>query len=136
MIMDRSITFESSDVYGGMGICTGLLRFSPREASLHFEWQLKDGFAGILKSDLKTRTVQIDDILSATYKSGLLGGKITLRSHSLTTFDGIPGADGIVLALKLPRRDRKDAKHLVSEIDLLLSERALSTAAGATDLPC
>jgi hypothetical protein len=133
--VDYSVSFESADVLGGMGVCHGGLRLSPRAATLVVEWQVKDGLLGVVKSGVKSRTLQIGEITGAAYKAGVIGGKVTLRAHSMSSVADIPGAEGNTLTLSIPRRHRTAAKALVGELEVLLSERALGDAASGTGLP-
>ena len=110
-----------SDVVGGVLRAAGLVRYA--EGRLVLELRTTDH--RMQASAVRTHAVDLADLRAVEYRRGMLAGRIVLRAGRLGALDGIPGVEGDVLPLTVPRSERDAAATLVSRVQLDLSERRL-----------
>ena len=120
-----SIPFSLPDAYGGMAEADGILRLN--EDSLLFEFQVKDAFFGVVKSDVKSIILNVADIAAIDYKRSIFRGLIYLRSHSVNTVSEIPGHKGGEVRMSIKRKYCDDAEELISSLRLAISEAKLKS---------
>ena len=107
------VPFNLDDLYAGLGECRGLLK---REGDqLHFEIQIQDSIAGILKSDVREIRVPIDEVASLELTEGWLGinwlgVKLVLQTSSVERLSEMPGASQGRVQLKIARKDIENAQ--------------------------
>ncbi|MDR8392210.1 hypothetical protein NC796_13730 [Aliifodinibius sp. S!AR15-10] len=119
----KAVQFEISNVNHGLQTASGLLKLVGEQLVLEF--QLKDAFFEVFKSDVEEITIPLRELQSVELKKGWFSSKIILEARSLRVFDEIPGTEGGECKLKIKRKDRKDAENLVSKIRLTMSEMKL-----------
>lgn len=98
-----------------------------RDGNIVLEYQTQDGFVGVFKSVLITRTIPLAEIESFDFSSSWFGwfSKLTLRTRSMQTMTEIAGADQNRMVLWLVRSERKHAQDLSYHVRMALSERTL-----------
>ena len=119
----RDIPFKGPRAYKGYAKTEGMAHFGNN--SLVLEFQTKDKFLGIIKSGLKTLSIDYGELTRISARRGLSSVKLTLISGSLRTFSSVPGVKGSVLVLKIPRRCRDDIELLASEVNLRITENEI-----------
>lgn len=98
----------------GAARAAGLLR---REGqSLLFEFELKDGLLGVLRSQVREVRISLADIESIAWQSGWLADEIKLQTRTLRASQGLPGHDCGTVRLSISKQDRKLAQQLVVAI--------------------
>ncbi len=120
----KAVQFEIPNVNHGFQVASGLLKLEGEHLILEF--QVKDAFFEVIKSDVEEVAIPLRDLQSVEYKKGWFSAKIILEASSLRALDGLPGADQGECKLKIKRKERKEAEKLVSKIRLVMSEMKLS----------
>lgn len=118
-----TVSFHISEAYGGFADCRGVARASAE--GLHLEFQTKDGFLGILKSDVRSVVLFWEDIADLAFRSGWFRARLEVVARSLKVLGDVPGAEGCRLHLGLHRRDRAAGRELASFATLRICERDL-----------
>ena len=122
--MIPSLRFSIPHVYEGLANARGIARATPSELILEFE--VKDGFFGMIKSGVQEVRIPFDDLADLQLRKGWFSTKLRITTRSMGTSSRIPGADGGQAELHLARKDRRIAEVLVSTLMLSLSERELA----------
>lgn len=122
-MMNRTIPFEIPDVNHGLVEVKGLLHFRKEELVLEFDQ--RDAFVGIIKSELKEKSIPFSEVDSIRYKKKFLSGAIEISGRSMKSLNDIPGSKQGQCKLKVARKDREEAERLVSSIRVSLSEYKL-----------
>ncbi|MCC5914685.1 MAG: hypothetical protein JJU46_09950 [Balneolaceae bacterium] len=123
MIKGRSVPFEIPNVNHGIVVVKGLLHI--REAEIVLEFDQRDGFTQIFKSDLKEVALSYSDLESVKLEKKLFRTRIIILANSMKILKDIPGADQGKVVLKVKRKDRKAAEEAISKAALMLSEQKL-----------
>ena len=123
--MDSTVVpFSFPDVYQGLasggGIATATI------AGLTLEFQVKDGFVGMIKSDIHKIAIPIGDLHSVTLKQGWFRNRLFVRVRNMKTLADVPGSDTGQVELRVARKDESTARALVSILMLSLSEKKLA----------
>ncbi len=118
-----TIPFSVPDAYEGLADVEGLARFEADVLTLEF--QAKDAFFGVVKSDVKEVRIPLADLVAAVFTRKMFGATLKLRVRSMALVETIPGASRGELTLKFARQDRDDAHALASRLQLRLSEHRL-----------
>jgi len=124
-----SLPFSISNVYAGFAEAFGIARFDGRQVTLEFE--VKDGIAGVIKSELKDVTVPIEDIVSIVFQSGILKHKVAIQTDYLRSVAEIPGVSRGKVLLNIDRSDRETAERFVAAIDRSLPRESWNVATQA-----
>jgi hypothetical protein len=119
-----SLPFSIPHVYEGLANAKGIVRVESAELILEFE--VKDGFVGMIKSGVREVRIPFDDLADLELHKGWFSTKLSIRTRRMTASSRIPGSDGTMAQLHLSRRDRQTAEVLVSTLLLNLSERQLA----------
>jgi hypothetical protein len=111
-----SVPFSIRRLYGGLGRCHGVLH--DEGDNFRFEFQVKDSFAGLLKTDVKEIRIPVKEIdsvqlLRKWWGTSRRGVRIVLHAIGLATFKDIPGASHRQLVLNVARRDVDMAQAFV-----------------------
>ncbi|MEM7659062.1 MAG: hypothetical protein AAF399_23270 [Bacteroidota bacterium] len=118
------LPFFIDDLYGGFAKAQGMLRVE--QDALGIEFQVKDSITGgLIKSKLKDIRLTFDQVESVEYKQNVFVASFRIRLLSLQIAKDIPVSDKGILKLKIARSERKKAKEIISNINLLLSEHRL-----------
>ena len=98
----------------------GLFRTTNENIVLEFDE--RDGFVGMVKSDLKEVEIPYSEIESIILIKNLFRTKIELVGKSMKIFQEVPGSTQGTLHLKVRRKDRMRAEKAISNARLKLSE--------------
>ena len=121
--MKHTVPFSISDAYDGLVDVDGLARFEADVLTLEF--QTKDAFFGLVKSDVQNVQLALTDLVSVHFAKKMLGATLTLRVHSLALVEKIPGVSRGEIRLRFARKHRDEAQTLAAQLQLRLSERKL-----------
>jgi hypothetical protein len=119
------VRFTAEGAWLGMGTIHGLLRLE--ENAIALEYQIQDNVFNFFKSQISEKRLPIAEFERADFSNGWFGffASITLTARRMAALEGIPGSDHGLLKLSLARRDRRDARELASQLNLLISEQIL-----------
>lgn len=120
----QSVPFKIPDVNHGFQVAEGLLKLTERGIELEFE--IKDAILGVINSGVKTVTLDYEELEDIRFKKGWFSAKIILKGNSMRVFEELPRSEQAACALKIKRRDREDARNIVSRANVYLSEQKLS----------
>ncbi len=120
--------FEISEVNYGFQKAKGLMKVSGKGIELEFE--VKDAILGVLSSGIKNVTVSYSDLESIAFKGGWFSSKVILEGVSMQVFEEVPGTEVATCELKIKRKDRDEARDLISKARLHLSEYKLERLDG------
>ncbi len=118
-----TIPFSISDAYEGLADVEGLARFEADVLTLEF--QTKDAFFGVIKSEVKEVQISLADLVSADFSKNMFRATLKLRVRSMALIEEIPGAKRGELKLRFARKYRDEAYTLASQLQLRLSEHKL-----------
>ena len=119
----HSVPFSISDAYEGLADVDGLARFDADVLTLEF--QTKDAFFGLIKSNVQHVQLSLTDLASVHFAKKMLRATLTLRVHSLALVEKIPGVSRGEIKLRFARKHRDEAHALASQLQLRLSEHKL-----------
>lgn len=123
-IGNRTVPFEITGVSHGLKEVKGLIRLN--KEGFEMEYQLRDSFVGMLKSDAKTVNIPYNNLEEITFKKGWFSSKIVLEGTSMNAFGGLPGTEPGSRTLKIKGKNREEAQKLVSTARMRLSEYRLN----------
>ena len=121
--MQHSVPFSISDAYEGLADVGGLARFEADILTLEF--QTKDAFFGIIKSDVQNVQITLSDLATVHFAKKMFRATLTLRVYSMVLIEKIPGAKRGEIKLRFARKYRDEAHTLASQLQLRLSEHKL-----------
>lgn len=116
----NTVPFEIPNVNHGFVEVKGLFRTTNENIVLEFDE--RDGFVGMVKSDLKEVEIPYSEIESIILIKNLFRTKIELVGKSMKIFQEVPGSTQGTLHLKVRRKDRMRAEKAISNARLKLSE--------------
>lgn len=119
----HTVPFSIADAYEGLAAVDGLARFDG--TALILEFQTKDAFIGVIKSDVQTVEISLTDFASVHFARKMFWATLKLRVHSMALIEKIPGTRRGEIKLRFARKHRDEAHTLVSQLQLRLSERRL-----------
>ena len=123
--MDSALVpFSFPDVYQGFASGGGIA--TANEAGLTLEFQVKDGFFGVIKSGVRKVTVPLSELQSVVFKEGWFRNRLLIKVRSMTILADVPGNDVGQVELRVARSEARAAQALVSVLALSLSERQLA----------
>lgn len=123
VINAMAVPFELTEINHGLKKGEGLIKLWNQGLELEFE--VEDAILGMYKSGVKTIRLSYGDLESIQIENGWFGAKIILKANSMKVFDEIPGTEAGTCTLKIERKNRGDAKDLVSHARLHHSEYKL-----------
>lgn len=119
-----TIPFSISDAYEGMAEVDGLIRLEADRLTLEF--QTKDAFFGVVKSDVKHVEITLSDLMAVAFKKRMFWATLQLRVRSMALIEAVPGARRGEIKLRFARKHRDEAHTLASNLHLRLSEHRLA----------
>ena len=122
-MLSRPVPFVTDKAFGGLAEVNGQMRFENDELVLEF--QVKDAILGAVKSAVKELAIPLEDIHDLVFEKGWFRRRLTLRTRSMAALEGLPGAEGSELVVKVAKQDAQAAKELASHLLLLVSEERL-----------
>ena len=112
------------DIPGELTESNGILTLVDEE--LRMEFQTKDGFIGLVKSDVKRVVIPLSEVLDIRFKKGWFGGgKIFLQVGNMNLLEKVPGHTSGSVQLKIKKEFRDSAMNLVAEITYTAAEKSL-----------
>lgn len=127
-IGNRTVPFEITGIANGFKEVTGLIRLNAE--GFEVEYKVKDGFIGMVESDLKTTAIPYKNLEEISFKKGWLSSKIILEGTSMNAFNDLPGTEPGSRTLKIKRKHKEEAEQLVSRARMQLSEYKLNQIEG------
>ena len=124
----RALPFYDNELNGGFMTMEGILRIEKGE--IHIEYQKKDAIVELVKSKVKSISIDLNDIDLIEYKKNLFGARLIFHAKRATVFEDFPGSDLLVRTLKVKRKHRDIAANLASNVNLYLSELKLKELDG------
>jgi len=118
------LQFSFPEVYQGLATGGGLA--TANNAGLTLEYQVKDGFFGVIKSGIQKVVIPVSELQSVALKQGWFRARLVIKAKSMSTLANVPGNDTGQVELQVARRDMAPAQALVSILMLGLSERKLA----------
>ncbi|NIT60631.1 MAG: hypothetical protein GWN00_31845 [Aliifodinibius sp.] len=118
-----SVPVEIPNINHGFQVAKGLLKV--KEDGLHFEFEVKDSFVGMITSGVQSSIIPYTDLENVRFEKGWWNGKVILEGTSMKAFEDLPGSEQGRLKLKVKRSDRDDAQNAVSSARVHLSEHKL-----------
>ena len=92
------------------------------------EFQTKDGFFGLVKSDVKKTTIPLTEILDIRFKKAwFTGGKILLQVGKMDLLKNVPGHESGQIRLHVKKEFKENAMNLVAEITYVAAENSLKS---------
>lgn len=119
----QTLPFEIPDVKHGFAEVKGLLRTADEAIILEFDE--RDAFLGIIKSEVQERTIPFSEIQSLEFKKKFFTTKIVITGRSMRSLEGIPGVEQARCTLKIKKKDRPEAERMISSLRVALSEYRL-----------
>ncbi len=119
----QAIPFSFPDVYEGFADAEGLIRLEGSEVIL--EYEVKDGFVGVVKSGLKEIRLPLQEIDSLHSKRNIFRSMLFIRPRSLNSIKDVPGLKNGEMRIKFSRKHREEAEHFAANVSLLLNQQRL-----------
>jgi hypothetical protein len=137
-----TLPVEFPEAFQAFTQISGIIQANAQEIVL--EYEVKDAFVGLLKSDIKSVHVPLVELTEVSLRKGWFRTRVTLRAKSLQTLAKAPGHNKGEICFSVARKDRPLAEQLVSFLNLRICERDLremgerldraSPASGKSDL--
>src|SRR5688572_1691976 len=118
------VPFSFPDVYQGLAKGGGIAIAT--DVGLTLEFQVKDGFFGVIKSGVQKVSIPLSELQSVALKQGFFRNRLFIKVRSMTILADVPGSDVGQVELRVARNDKRAAQALVSLLTLSLSERQLA----------
>jgi hypothetical protein len=115
-----------SNSYQGIGELKGILRFDG--TCLTLQYQTADPILAEFRAPPVDLDLPAPTIVNAQFRSGFLGlaPEIEIRVSDFRHLAKLPVAEAGRLRLRVPRRDRGDARKVVEEINALCAQHRLA----------
>lgn len=123
MFKTKPVPFEITNLNHGFQKATGLIKLEGEQ--ILCEFRVVDAILGMIKSDVKETRIPLSDLHSVEFKKGFFRSKMIFEAQSLRVFEHVPGSEQGEWEIRIKRKDRDDARDLVSKIRLALSEMRL-----------
>lgn len=117
-----SVPFNIPDINHGLKQANGLFKLWKDGLELEFE----EKFLGVFDtSGVQTVRIAYDDLQDIRYKKGWFSDKVIFEGHSMKVFDEVPGTEIATCTLTVKKKNRAEARNLISQAQVQLSERKL-----------
>jgi hypothetical protein len=123
-----SVPFSFVNVYEGLAKAHGMARITSGGLTLEFE--VKDGFVGMLKTGVRHVLISFDDMSDIDLQKGWFKTKLCIRTRSMVAINQLPGTHAGRIELRIAREDRQIAEALASTLMLSISQRTLERVSG------
>ncbi|MFQ5629406.1 MAG: hypothetical protein ACE5I1_11645 [bacterium] len=120
--MMQSVPFKV-DEFEGFLETEGMLRIE--EDALVMEFRKKEGIFGVPVSGLKEIRIPISELNAVTFKKKMVGSKLIVKGHKMSTFADLPGSQHAEVVLSIARKDRETAEDLQANLAVMISEAKL-----------
>lgn len=130
--MKYSIPFVSEIGELGLTEAHGLLNYS-EELGLSIEFETKDTFFGVIKSQVKQVVLSWSDIATIDVKKKFFSAEIRIRATNMNSFRDLPGTHAAEFKAKIKKSFLSQALSLRSELLLLISEKKIELLDSSND---
>lgn len=114
------------DIPGDFTNSSGILSLVDQE--LRIEFQTKDGFVGLVKSDVKKVVIPLTDIMDIRFKKSWFGGgKILLQVGSMELLKDVPNHESGIIRLHVKKQSKESAMNLVAEVTYVAAENSIAS---------
>ena len=113
----QSVSF-SIEQYEGLVKIVGLVRIEGDTVVLEFNIKV----FGIPVSGLKEKHIPVSELHAVSFKKKVLGNKLVIAGHKMSTFADIPGSEQAEIVLSIARKDREAARELEVNLSLQIAE--------------
>lgn len=114
------------DIPGDFTNSSGILSLVDQE--LRIEFQTKDGFVGLVKSDVKKIVIPLTDIMDIRFKKSWFGGgKILPQVGSMDLLKDVPDHESGIIRLHVKKQSKESAMNLVAEVTYVAAENSLKS---------
>jgi hypothetical protein len=114
------------DIPGDFTNSSGILSLVDQE--LRIEFQTKDGFVGLVKSDVKKVVIPLMEIMDVRFKKSWFGGgKILIQVGSMDLLKDVPYHESGIIRLHVKKQSKESAMNLVAEITYVAAENSLKS---------
>ena len=121
-----SIPIKLNDSFEGFAESKGLLLL--KNGAVIIQFQTKDAILGMVKSDLKTVDIPLENLIEISYKKSIFGNKLILLVDNLSFVELLPSSDSNEIVLSIARKDIDTAIDLVRALKLDQSEKEYQAA--------
>ena len=118
-----SLPFFIPKVYEGLATAHGIARIT--RSGLTLEFEVKDGFVGVLKSGLREVVIPLDDLQLLELRKGWFKTRLFIRTRRMATLQKIPGNHAGGVELECRARTETSPRRWYPGRMLNLSEREL-----------
>ena len=108
------------DAYEGFAETQGVVREGKEVISIEF--QTKDAFIGLLKSDVKTIDIPFSEINDVLFNSNFFTAKLRIQLKTLYAARDFPTTKNGEIQLSISRKNRKQARNFASTVGLSISQ--------------
>lgn len=130
------VNYIWTDSYDALKTVRGVLRTEPEGVELEFS--VSENSYGRRPSEtsaIRTVTIPWREIQSLVYRPRwFVLGALVLRTRSMRTLEGVPGAQGIEFTIGISRGERLPAREVAANVELTLAEQRIE-ALGAPSVP-
>ena len=119
----ESLPFSIADVYEGLAEVEGTARCEGDVLILEF--QMHDSLVGLLKSTIRTLHLPLHALAAIHFQRQRFTAVVTLRVHSMSLVQDLPGSHQGEVRLRVARKHRKVAQAFVTELELRRAEQQL-----------
>ena len=126
-----SIPIKLNDSFEGFAESKGLLLL--KNGAVIIQFQTKDAILGMVKSDLKTVDIPLENLIEISYKKSIFGNKLILLVDNLSFVELLPSSDSNEIVLSIARKDIDTAIDLVRALKLDQSEKEYQAALKEVD---
>jgi hypothetical protein len=99
-----------------------------KNGAVIIQFQTKDAILGMVKSDLKTVDIPLENLIEISYKKSIFGNKLILLVDNLSFVEQLPSSDSNEIVLSIARKDIDTAIDLVRALKLDQSEKEYQAA--------
>ena len=119
----EAIPFQTMDAYAGFAEANGLLRLE--KDGIVIQFQIKDGFFGALKGEVKEISIPINQIQSITYKKGFFSPSLSFVVNDLNLMHELPGYEQGEVTFHFKRKFRNSLMNFKSRIEMKITDYQL-----------
>jgi hypothetical protein len=119
-----AVPFSIEGVNSGFTAVNGLAKVEDK--ALKLEFQSTDAIIGLVKSELKVKSIPFSSIRKIEFKKGWFSAKMIIQTKSMSDLKDVPGAKSGFLELKIKKAHKHEAVELNSHFQLEFSEYRLA----------
>ena len=112
-----ALPFKFYDPEAFATVGEGLIRLESDRVVIEF--QTKDAFFGLVKSEVKEVSLPFDTISYVRFKRGVFSAEIAIQGRDMKTMDGLPMVKPGHVRLRFKRDLRGDAERFATELERL-----------------